>query len=168
LEVGEPIPTIARGKFPEWNQNLVSANADIVSKALYSTLWYAAILEGHLNSIVRSIRRHGNNKGNKRKRFRMTPEDVAAENDLFLDRSGPPTMDFPFHRDSYYMLESYVPNRGWNSEDSEWKYMPASQHERDVAFVKAWSKRRKETATEEAERKLTRERELEATSQNDR
>ena len=64
----------------------------------------------------------------------MSEADVDAENDCFLERSGPPTLDFPFHRDAYYMLESYMPNRGWNSEDGEWKYMPASQHDR-VGFL---------------------------------
>ena len=62
-------------------------------------------------------------------------------------------MDFPFHRDSYYMLEAYLPNRGWNSEGNGWIYMPATQHERDVEFVKAWAKRRKEIALE-AKKKL--------------
>jgi hypothetical protein len=148
LDQGEPIPMIPRGKSPEWNQILVSANAKIVEKALNSPLWYARILEAHLHSTVGSIRRHGNNKGNKRRRFRMTTEDAAAENDVFLERSGPPSLDFPFHRDNYYMLEAYLPNRGWNSEANEWRYWPASQHDRDVEFVKAWDRRRKEAAAE--------------------
>lgn len=144
LDQGEPVPMIPRGKYPEWNQNLVSANAEVVQKALNSALWHARILECHLHSTIRSIRRHANNKGNKRRRFRMTMEDVAAESDVFLERSGPPSLDFPFHRDNYYMLEAYLPNRGWNAEVGEWRYMPASQHDRDVEFVKIWDKKRQE------------------------
>ncbi|KAE9378713.1 hypothetical protein N431DRAFT_433806 [Stipitochalara longipes BDJ] len=148
LEQGEPIPMILRGKSPKWNQKLIAANAAVVQNALYNPLWYARILEQHLKSTVSSIRRHGNNAGNKRKRFRMTIEDVALENDAFLSRSGPPSMDFPWHRDSYYMLEAYLPNRGWNSETNGWVYMPATQHDRDVELVKARAKRRKEAAAE--------------------
>jgi len=150
LDQGEPITMIPRGKSPEWNQNLISANADVVLKALGSMLWYVRILERHLNSTIGSIRRHGNNKGNKRRRFRMSAEDAEVETDLFLERSGPPSMDFPFHRDNYYMLEAYLPNRGWNAELGEWKYMPASQHDRDVEFVKSWAKRREAAATQDA------------------
>ncbi|PMD66788.1 uncharacterized protein K444DRAFT_607085 [Hyaloscypha bicolor E] len=153
LEQGEPIPMVPRGKNPKWNQTLISANAAVVQKALYNTLWYARILEQHLKSIVGSIRRHGNNAGNKRRRFRMTVQDAATETDAFLSRSRPPSMDFPFHRDSYYMLEAYLPNRGWNSEVNGWVYMPATQHDRDVEFVKTWAKRRREVAAEAKELK---------------
>ncbi|KAG0651791.1 hypothetical protein D0Z07_1965 [Hyphodiscus hymeniophilus] len=69
--------------------------------------------------------------------------------DLFLERSGPPSMDFPFHRDNYYMLEAYLPNRGWNAEVAEWRYMPASQHDTDIQFVKAWARRKKEVEENE-------------------
>ncbi|KAH7381030.1 hypothetical protein BKA64DRAFT_685524 [Cadophora sp. MPI-SDFR-AT-0126] len=154
LDEGEPIPMIARGKNPMWNQKLTLANADVVEKALRSTLWYARILEIHLKSTVGSIRRHGNNKGNKRRRFLMSVDDAKSETDFFLERSGPPSLDFPFHRDNYYMLEAYLPNRGWNTEASEWRYMPASQHYRDLEFVKSWAKRRMaraETAGKAAE-----------------
>jgi hypothetical protein len=155
LDQGEPITMIPRGKSPEWNQTLISANADVAQKALYGPLWYACILEGHLNSTIGSIRRHGNNKGNKRRRFRMSVEDAAAETDLFLERSGPPSLDFPFHRDNYYMLEAYLPNRGWNSEAGDWRYMPASQHDRDVEFVKAWAQRREKTVAQDVGEKQT-------------
>ncbi|KAF2433652.1 hypothetical protein EJ08DRAFT_607448 [Tothia fuscella] len=142
LDRGEPITIIARGKYPEWNQKLVSDNATIVTKALDSPLYYARLLEEHLRSTINSARRHGNNKGNKRRRFRMTSDDAASETDCFLERSGPPSMDFPFHRDNYYMLEAYLPNRGWNQEQQRWMYIPASQHDRDVEHVKAWAARR--------------------------
>ena len=100
-----PIPIIPRGKYPEWNQFLMSANTAVVHNALHSPLWCVRILEQHLKSTVRAIRRHGNNKGNQRRRFRMAVEDAASESDGFLERSGPPSLDFPFHRDNYYMLE---------------------------------------------------------------
>ncbi|KAH7323530.1 hypothetical protein BKA65DRAFT_481342 [Rhexocercosporidium sp. MPI-PUGE-AT-0058] len=153
LDQGEPIPMVARGKNPSWNRKLIVANAEVVKKALRSTLWYARILEGHLKATVGSIHRHGNNKGNKRRRFQMSMEDVKAETDFFLERSGPPSLDFPFHRDNYYMLEAYLPNRGWNAEFSEWRYMPASQHYRDIEFVKSWAKRKEAAARKEAEQR---------------
>lgn len=143
LDQGEPIPMIPRGTSPEWNINLLQANADIVQHALYSTLWYARILESHLKSTVGSIRRHMDNKGNKRRRFHMSMEDTQAKTDVFLEQRGPPTLDFPFHRDNYYMLEAYLPNRGWNDEAGRWLYVPPSQHDRDVEFVVAWAERRK-------------------------
>ena len=155
LDQGEPIPMISRGKYPKWNQNLISRNAAVVHNALYNPLWYARILEEHLKSTVGSIRRHTNNAGNKRPRFRMTIQDAAAENDDFLNRSGPPSLAFPFHRDNYYMLEAYLPNRGWNSDANEWRYMPATQHDRDVEFVKAWAKRNRESVA--AEKKAVKE-----------
>ncbi|CAG8956748.1 hypothetical protein HYFRA_00011137 [Hymenoscyphus fraxineus] len=142
LDAGDPIPMLRRGEVPTWNQNLISFNASVVEKALQNSLWYARILEYHLKSTIGSIRRHGNNAGNKRRRFRMTPEHAAAETDEFLTRNGPPSLDFPFHRDNYYMLEAYLPNRGWNSDVGEWRYMPNTQHDRDVEFVKAWTVRK--------------------------
>lgn len=142
LEKGQPIPMIPRGKAPEWNQALVARNAAIVTKAMHQPLYYAAILEAHLKSTTMSIRRHSENKGNKRRRFRMTAEDEKSGTDVFLERSGPPTLDFPFHRDNYYMLEAYLPNRGWNGEEDRWMYMPVNQHDRDIQFLKASAERR--------------------------
>lgn len=72
----------------------------------------------------------------------MTVEDAAAETDEFLERSGPPSLDFPFRRDNYYMLEAYLPNRGWKSEESRWLYA-SSLHDRDVEFAREWVTRRK-------------------------
>jgi hypothetical protein len=149
LDQGEPIPKIDRGQDPEWNQKLVQRNANIVETALLSQLWYARILEAHLKSIVGSITRHANNKGNKRRRFRMTSEDTASETDLFLERSGPPTIDSPFHRDNYYMLEAFLPNRGWFAEEKCWKYIPESHHLRDLEWVKEHEKRRVEREQKE-------------------
>jgi len=65
----------------------------------------AAVFEKYLRSIVRSIRRQRVNKGNKRRRFRMSEADVASQSDAFLERSGPPSLEIPYMRDNYYMLE---------------------------------------------------------------
>lgn len=101
LDEGEPIPMIPRGKRPQWNETIIDAHAAIVRKALYSPLWHARLLEAHLDSTTRSIRRHAANKGNKRRRFHMIKKDVDSGTDLFLDRSGPPSFDIPYHRDNY-------------------------------------------------------------------
>jgi hypothetical protein len=142
LDQGEPIPKIDRGHNPDWNQKLIRRNASIVEKAIHNRLWYARILEVHLKSTVGSIARHANNKGNKRRRFRLTAEDATSEADLFLERSGPPTIDSPYHRDNYYMVEAFLPNRGWFAEEQCWKYMPESHHQRDLEWVRGHERRR--------------------------
>jgi hypothetical protein len=144
LDNGEPIPMIPRGKNPEWNRELIECNRLVVIRGLRSPLWHARILETHLKSTVNSIRRQMDNKGNRRRHFRMTEEDEAAETDTFLERSGPPTLDFPFHRDNYYMLEAYFPNRGWSSDEQRWMYVPDSQHDRDLELVQRWETWRRE------------------------
>ena len=69
----------------------------------------------------------------------MTAEDENSGTDAFLERSGPPTLDFPYHRDNYYMLEAYLPNRSWNGEEKRWMYIPSNQHDKDLEFVaRAW------------------------------
>ncbi|KAI1080330.1 hypothetical protein F5B20DRAFT_540245 [Whalleya microplaca] len=149
LDTGEPIPIIPRGRSPEWNQALIVANAGIVRKALRSPLWHARLLEAHLDSTSRSITRHAANKGNKRRRFRMSREEMESGTDAFLERSGPPSFDFPFHRDNYYMLEAYLPNRGWSAELERWLYLPDEQHDRDIEFVVRWAERRRNAALEQ-------------------
>ncbi|KAI0003515.1 hypothetical protein F4779DRAFT_96068 [Xylariaceae sp. FL0662B] len=149
LDKGEPIPIIPRGRSPEWNQNLIVSNAAVVRKALRSPLWHARLLEAHLDSTSRSISRHAANKGNKRRRFRMSREEMESGTDLFLERSGPPSFDFPFHRDNYYMLEAYLPNRGWSAELGRWLYLPDEQHDKDVEFVVRWAERRRKSALEQ-------------------
>ncbi|KAF2177632.1 hypothetical protein K469DRAFT_719724 [Zopfia rhizophila CBS 207.26] len=104
LDNGEPIPMLPRGQKTEWNKELVDQNAAVVRKALRNTLWYAQILERHLQSTVRAIRRHQGNKGNKRRHFDMTEVDAQKGTDEFLAKSGPPSLEFPFHRDNYYLL----------------------------------------------------------------
>ena len=142
LDLGEPIPMIERGKQPGWNSDLIAANAAVVRRALRSPLWYACVLEAHLSSTTLSIRRHAANKGNKRRRFRMTADDVDAGTDVFLERSGPPTLDFPFHRDNYYMLEAFLPGRSWIAEEEAWVYVPASQHDVDIQYAASWARAR--------------------------
>ncbi|KAJ9144924.1 F-box domain-containing protein [Pleurostoma richardsiae] len=142
LDRGEPIPMIPRGTHPEWNQRLIAANAAIVSRALRQPIWYACILQMHLWSTVTAIRRHSENKGNKRWRFLMTKADEDTETDAFLEREGPPTLDFPFHRDNYYMLEAFLPNRGWNNEQQRWMYLPAEQHDKDLQYIRTWARAR--------------------------
>lgn len=146
LDKGEPLPIIPRGRQPKWNSELLSSHEAIVLKAVNPTvggasspLWYAAILETHLASTVRAISRHSANKGNRRPRFRMTLQDMASGTDAFLERSGPPSADFPFHRDNYYMLEAYLPNRCWLKEKGRWGYMPAEQHNTDLEQIRRWA-----------------------------
>ncbi|KAK3491133.1 uncharacterized protein B0T23DRAFT_177344 [Neurospora hispaniola] len=135
LDNGLPIPTIPRGADPDWNKKLVAEHAQVVVKALHSQLWYVRLLQAHLSSITRSIRRNTANQGNRRSRFRMTPSDVASGTDAFLDRSGPPTVDFPYNRDSYDMLEAFMPSRSWIKDDGKWVYVPADQHERELRLL---------------------------------
>lgn len=146
LDKGDPLPIIPRGKQPRWNSQLLSSHEAVVLNAVNpavsgcaSPLWYAAILEAHLASTVRAISRHSANKGNKRPRFRMTLQDMASGTDKFLERSGPPSSDFPFHRDNYYMLEAYLPNRCWLKEKGRWGYMPAEQHDTDLEQIRRWA-----------------------------
>ncbi|TLS30380.1 hypothetical protein PpBr36_03793 [Pyricularia pennisetigena] len=137
LDAGEPIPMFKSWQAPRWNTELVARHAAIVNKAVVDRdpLWYARILELHLATTVRSIRRHAANKGNKRRRYLLTDEDARSETDAFLERSGPPTIDWPYHRDTYYMLEAYVPNRSWSGDEKKYLYVPAEQHEREVQNI---------------------------------
>lgn len=136
LDNGDPLPIIPRGQFPAWNQAVIVANASTILESLYSPLLLGAVFEKYLQSIVRSIHRQRENKGNKRRRFRMSEEDVAAETDAFLERSGPPSVEIPYTRDKYYMLEAYLPNRAWIGEQSKWGYA-GSMHSWDLERLKA-------------------------------
>ncbi|KAK4173517.1 major facilitator superfamily domain-containing protein [Triangularia setosa] len=133
LDKGEAIPRIYFGHRPEWNTLLLNRNMQIVLKGICDPLWYACILEKHLESTARAIRRQVLNKSNKRQHYRLTNQDTREGTDHFLKADGPPTIDYPYHRDSYYMLEAYMPNRSWI--DGQWVYLPASLHERDVTAL---------------------------------
>lgn len=141
LDKGVPIPIIPRGQTPKWNDELVARNARIARKAVDNSLWHARIIEMHLDSTIRSVRRHTKNKGNKRAHVSMTEEDVAAATDAFLSKHGPPSLEFPYQRDEYYMLEAYLPNRWWKKAESRWIYITPGQHERDLELIKRVSGR---------------------------
>lgn len=137
----EPIPMIPRGTNPQWNQDLLTKNAEMVRRAMEHPLYYAVILEKHLSTITATILRFAKwKKGTtaKPRLYHMTDWDVAKGTDAFLERSGPPSYDFPFHRDNYYSIEAYLPNRKFGN-DGKWHYYPLapSQHEKDLHWVKS-------------------------------
>ena len=142
----EPIPMIGRGRRPEWNDKLLTANAEVVRHAMKSRLWYAAVLEKHLatttNAIMRSLPRRLKDTDFTRL-YHLTEDDVAQETDHFLARSGPPSYEFPFHRDNYYSLEAYVPNRKWDKEEQKWRYYEnwQEQHMKDLTWARDWFRR---------------------------
>ncbi len=134
----QPITQIPRGTNPEWNQNLLKHHSTIVDKAIKSRLAYAAILEKHLkttvNTMLRTIR--SQKKIQPYRIYYFVKSDAAEGTDEFLERSGPPSYEFPYHRDVYYSLEAYVPNRKWSREKQEWIYYAADLHRRDIEWVK--------------------------------
>lgn len=151
----EPIPMIPRGHNPEWNQQLIADHARVVEMAMSRPLAYAAILEKHLNSIFGTLLRvnrfptkvpiHRHNKPTATapvklvqlaKPYEITEKDAATEEDTFLERQGRPSYEMPFHRDNYYNLLAYVPNRKWSGEEQRWLYYASGAHDRDLAWVK--------------------------------
>lgn len=149
LERREPIPMIARGTSPVWNQELLERNARLVRRAMTEPLLYTAILQAHLSTITTTILRSARwkRKGDTKPRPRLYEiSDAEAVNgaDGFLAREGPPSYDFPFHRDNYYALDaSYVPNRKWSKETGRWHYYQGNglQHERDLEWVRGSARR---------------------------
>ncbi|KAF3005835.1 hypothetical protein E8E13_008587 [Curvularia kusanoi] len=141
LDNGVPLPVLPRGKPVDWNTDLVAQNARIARNAVDDSLWHARILEMHLDSTVRSISRHAKNKGNKRAHVHMTAADAASGTDAFLSNPGPPSLEFPYQRDEYYMLEAYLPNRWWKKSESRWVYIIHGQHDRDLQLVQRIAKR---------------------------
>ncbi|KAJ4286581.1 hypothetical protein N0V88_008004 [Collariella sp. IMI 366227] len=140
LDEGEPIPTVDRGTTAPWNEELLARNSGIVSRSLsgpLSNLWLARIFEMHLSSIVRSIRRHSQNSADRRPHFQLTREDAHSGTDRFLALKGPPTTEFPFSRETYYMLEVYLPGRSWTEQQQKWLYMTGGLegHAMDVDLV---------------------------------
>lgn len=144
LSSREPIPMIPRGTSPQWNQDLLKANADIVRLAMERPLYYAAILEKHLATITGTILRSAKWKKKgataKPRLYDMTDWDVASGTDTFLESKGPPSYDFPFHRDIYYSIEAYLPNRKF--DNGKWHYypLPPVQHEKDLEWVRSMIK----------------------------
>ncbi|KAL2429032.1 hypothetical protein ABEF95_011873 [Exophiala dermatitidis] len=155
----EPLPIIPRGRNPEWNVDLLEKNAQIVMKAMHSPLAHARILQIHLDVTTRTIlrterwRRDGKDKSDRpnsrdkilpvqpaRPRlYRLTDEDVAAQTDEFLERSGPPSYQPIYMRDNYYNVEAFVPNRKWDRDEQRWHYYSKwpKPHENDLAWLVA-------------------------------
>ncbi|KAK3720593.1 hypothetical protein LTR37_003642 [Vermiconidia calcicola] len=138
LNEREPIPMIPRGTSPEWNRQLLETNASVVEKAMASPLCYAGILERHLRTTVQTITRtfRGKKTVHPKRLYHLTPAEADKETDAFLERSGPPSYEFPWHRDNYYGLEAYVPNRKWSKEKEKWMYYAEGLHERDLQWIK--------------------------------
>ncbi|KAL6708782.1 hypothetical protein ACN47E_002478 [Coniothyrium glycines] len=141
LDTATPLPIVPRGHTAEWNTALVATNASIARRAVDDALCHARILEMHLDSTIRAIRRHAKNKGNKRVHVAMTDDDAASGTDSFLAKHGPLSLEFPYQRDEYYMLEAYLPNRWWRKNERRWVYTIAGQHERDLELVQRLAKR---------------------------
>ena len=137
LDNGVPIPTIPRGTLPSWNRDLLARNRHVVLNSLTRPLWYARILEIHLGATTRSIRRHSLNKADRRPHFRLTKEEMKLGTDAFLQQEGPPTFDYPYSRELYYMLEAFLPGRSWVVADRKWVYVSQTQewHQHDLAML---------------------------------
>jgi hypothetical protein len=141
LDHREPIPMIPRGKNPEWNQDLITHNATLVQAAMNSPLVYTALLALHLDTTTRTIlRRSKYIKARpvlpEHRPYQLSLAEAALESDVYLARKGPPSYEFPYHRDNYYNLEAYVPNRKWSNDEECWKYYAGTQHERDLEWVR--------------------------------
>ncbi|EME40243.1 hypothetical protein DOTSEDRAFT_74894 [Dothistroma septosporum NZE10] len=142
LDRREGIPMIQRGRSPEWNTELLESNALAVDKAVDSPLAFARIMQFHLDTIVRTLNRpiHVGKKTveQKKKLYHLTAADTASGTDTFLERSGRPTYQIPFHRDNYYSLDAYVPNRKWSKEQERWQYWQT--HDVDLERIVRWFK----------------------------
>lgn len=137
----EPIPMIPRGSTPEWNKTLLDRNAAIVEQAMHSPLTYARCLQTHLETTTSTILRTFKTKNPPstvptQRLYHLTHDEARKGTDAFLDRSGPPSYEFPWHRDNYYALEAYVPNRKWSRERGRWIYYAEGLHEKDLQWVK--------------------------------
>jgi hypothetical protein len=49
---------------------------------------------------------------------------------------GPHSYEFPWQRDNYYNILTYIPNRKWSKENGRWMYYSEGLHERDLQWVK--------------------------------
>lgn len=136
------IPMVPRGENPAWHADRQRENAAIVERAMYSPLYHAAILQTHLATTVGTLnRRYREVRVNKKTKtshpkvlYHMSEEDISSGIDMFLERSGPPSTVIPYHRDMYYNLEAYVPNRAWSKEKQKWLYARAP-HENDLQWI---------------------------------
>ncbi|KAF2482047.1 hypothetical protein BDY17DRAFT_300166 [Neohortaea acidophila] len=138
LDKREPITMIKRGTHPDWNRKLLEANAAIVEKAMEGDLLcYAMIFQKHLHSTTRTLLRtyRGKKTVHPKRLYHITAADAAKGDDEFLERSGPPSHEFPYHRDKYYDLEAYIPNRRWLKDRAEWTYYAKGLHNADLQWI---------------------------------
>jgi hypothetical protein len=144
LDARVPITMIPRGASPPWNQELIETSAARVEAAMKSPLVYTALLALHLDTTTRTILRRSKyiktSQGGpvlaQHRPYQLSLAEAARGSDEFLARKGLPSYEFPFHRDNYYNLEAYVPNRKWSSEEGCWKYYAGAQHARDLEWVR--------------------------------
>ena len=104
-------------------------------------IFYTLILQNHLETTVRTLLRtlRGQKTVHPKRVFHLSRPEAEAgiETDSFLERNGPECFEFPFHRDNYYNLNAYVPNRKWSTSEGRWKYFDAGvMHERDLTWVR--------------------------------
>jgi hypothetical protein len=76
----------------------------------------------------------------------MDALDARSGCDAFLAKEGPPSLEFPYQRDEYYLLEAYVPGRWWREERGGWVYYLKGQCEKDVEMVVSWLEREERKA----------------------
>lgn len=140
LNSREPIPMIPRGANPQWNQDILAANAALVEKAMTRPIFYTLILQRHLETTIGTLLRtlRGQKTVHPKRVYYLSKLQVEAgiETDAFLEKNGPECHEFPFHRDNYYNLNAYVPNRKWSRGEGKWKYYPDGAHERDLQWVR--------------------------------
>jgi hypothetical protein len=142
--VPNPITMIPRGASPPWNQHLIETSASRVEASMKNPLVYTALLALHLDTTTRTILRRskyiktpqGGPVLAQHRPYQLSLAEASRGSDEFLARKGAPSYEFPFHRDNYYNLEAYVPNRKWSSEDGVWKYYAGTQHARDLEWVR--------------------------------
>jgi hypothetical protein len=143
LNERKPIPMLPRGESPQWNTDLVDGNAAVVEQAIKSPLWYARILEHHLSTTTQTLTRQYKHTKNSKPPFGLTARDVTSETDAFASREGPESFEFQYHRDNYYALTSYLPNRRFDKPSMTWLYYPADQHAKDLEWVRQNDKNEK-------------------------
>jgi hypothetical protein len=134
IAVRQPIPMMPRGQNPDWNVSLTSHHAAVVTRALRSPLRYVHVLERHLETTIFSIRRYTSRDGTPL--YGLIEDDVRRGTDEFCARRGPPNYEFPLHRDAYYGLQTYLPNRGWKKGVGCWFYQPTDLHLSDLEMAK--------------------------------
>ncbi|KAK3642031.1 hypothetical protein LTR56_010902 [Elasticomyces elasticus] len=132
LNTREPIPMIPRGTSPEWNTELTEAHAKVVQRAMVRFPPQTRVHQH--NKMISTKTLHPNTL------YSVTERDANGF-DKFLERDGAlvrPSWDVPFHRDNYYGLLAYIPNRKWSREEYRWMYYAHGSHERDLEWTRRW------------------------------